>query len=130
MLICPGGGYHNLGWDVEGEEVAAWLNSLRITGVILKYRCPRRPGDVKGVPPLGPLKDAQRAVSLVRSRAKEWGIDPAKIGMVGFSAGGHLVGATATAFEKRPYAAIDDIDKRSCRPALAIRRYSAYVRPK
>ena len=71
MLICPGGGYHNLGWDVEGEEVAAWLNSVGMTGIILKYRCPRREGDVKGVPPIGPLKDAQRAVSMVRSKAKE-----------------------------------------------------------
>jgi acetyl esterase/lipase len=130
MLICPGGGYHNLGWDVEGEEVAAWLNSLGITGIILKYRCPRRPGDVKGVPPLGPLKDAQRAVSLVRGRAKEWGIDPAKIGMVGFSAGGHLVGATATNFEKRTYEPIDDIDKTSCRPDFAIMLYSGYFNPK
>ena len=70
MLICPGGGYHNLGWDVEGTEIAGWLNSICVTGIILKYRCPRRPGDEKGVPPLGPLMDAQRAVSLVRSRAK------------------------------------------------------------
>jgi len=88
MLICPGGGYHNLGWDVEGEEIAAWLNSIGMTGIILKYRCPRRPGDVQGVPPLGPLMDAQRAVSIVRSKAKEWGIDPKKIGMVGFRRAG------------------------------------------
>ncbi len=130
MLICPGGGYHNLGWDVEGEEVAAWLNSIGMTGIILKYRCPRRAGDVKGVPPLGPLKDAQRAVSLVRSKAKEWGIDPAKIGMVGFSAGGHLVGATATNFEKRAYEPIDDVDKLSCRPDFAVMLYSGYFSPK
>ena len=90
MLICPGGGYWDLYWELEGEEVAAWLNSVGITGVILKYRCPRRPGDVRGEPPLGPQLDAQRAVSLVRSRAVEWGIDPKRIGMVGFSAGGHL----------------------------------------
>jgi acetyl esterase/lipase len=128
MIICPGGGYHNLGWDVEGEEVAAWLNSQGITGVLLKYRCPRRPGDVKGQPPAGPLKDAQRAVSLVRSKAKEWGIDPGKIGMVGFSAGGHLVGATAAAFETRTYDAIDDVDKVSCRPDFAISLYSGYFK--
>jgi acetyl esterase/lipase len=130
MLICPGGGYHNLGWDVEGEEVAAWLNSVSITGIILKYRCPRRPGDVKGEPPLGPLKDAQRAVSLVRSKAKELGIDPKKIGMVGFSAGGHLVGATATNFAKRSYEPTDEIDKISCRPDFAIMLYSGYFKVK
>ena len=104
MLICPGGGYHALFWELEGEEVAAWLNAHGMTGIILKARCPRREGDVKGEPPLGPLLDAQRAVSLVRSRAGEWGIDPKKIGIVGFSAGGHLAFATATSFEKRLYA--------------------------
>src|ERR1700733_6297890 len=69
MLICPGGGYHNLFWELEGEEVAAWLNAHGMTGIILKYRCPSRPGDIKGEPPLGPQLDAQRAVSLVRSKA-------------------------------------------------------------
>jgi acetyl esterase/lipase len=130
MLICPGGGYHNLGWDVEGEEVAAWLNSVGITGILLKYRCPRRPGDVQGEPPLGPLKDAQRAVSLVRSRAREWGVDPGKIGMIGFSAGGHLVGATATNFEHRSYTPIDDIDRISCRPDFGVMLYSGYLKVK
>jgi acetyl esterase/lipase len=128
MLICPGGGYHNLGWDVEGEEIAGWLNANGIAGVILKYRCPRRAGDVKGEPPLGPLLDAQRAVSLVRHRAKEWGIDPGKIGMVGFSAGGHLVGACATNFEKRAYEPIDAIDQASCRPDFAQMLYSGYFK--
>jgi acetyl esterase/lipase len=130
MLICPGGGYHNLGWDVEGEEVAAWLNSIGVTGIILKYRCPRRSGDIKGEPPLGPLMDAQRAVSIVRSHAKEWGIDPKKIGMVGFSAGGHLAGAIATNFDKRTYDPIDDVDKISCRPDFAIMLYSGYLKVK
>jgi acetyl esterase/lipase len=129
-LICPGGGYHNLAWDREGEEVAEWLNSLGMTGIILKYRCPRRPGDVKGEPPAGPLKDAQRAVSLVRSKAKEWGIDPRRIGMIGFSAGGHLVGSTATNFEHRTYEPIDDVDKASCRPDFGIMAYSGYFKVK
>jgi acetyl esterase/lipase len=130
VLICPGGGYHNLAWDLEGEEVADWLNSLGVTGIILKYRCPRRPGDVKGEPAPGPLKDAQRAVSLVRSRAKEWGIDPRRIGMIGFSAGGHLVGSTATNFGKRSYEPIDGADKVSCRPDFGIMAYSGYFKRK
>src|SRR4029077_15438127 len=83
VLICPGGGYWNLYWELEGEEVAAWLNAHGITGILLKYRVPRRPDDTKGEPARRPLQDAQRAVSLVRSWAKELGIDPDRIGMVG-----------------------------------------------
>lgn len=130
MVICPGGGYHNLFWELEGEEVAAWLNSQGMAGIILKYRCPRRPGDIKGEPPLGPLMDAQRAVSLIRSRAAEWGIDPNRIGMVGFSAGGHLAVATATSFEKRTYEPIDAVDQVSCRPDFAVGCYSGYLKEK
>jgi acetyl esterase/lipase len=130
MLICPGGGYHNLFWELEGEEVAAWLNAHGMTGIILKYRCPRRAGDVKGEPPLGPQLDAQRAVSLVRSRAADWGIDPQRIGIVGFSAGGHLALATATSFEKRLYAPLDAIDTVSCRPDFAVCCYSGYLKDK
>src|SRR5205814_6221479 len=74
VVICPGGGYWNLYWQLEGEEVAAWLNSLGVTGIILKYRVPRRPDEPKGEPARRPLQDAQRAISLVRSRAAEWGI--------------------------------------------------------
>src|SRR2546421_8605551 len=116
MLICPGGGYWNLYWQLEGEEVAEWLNSLGVTGIILKYRVPRRSDEPQGEPARRPLQDAQRAVSLVRSRAGEWGIAPDRIGMVGFSAGGHLAIATATSFHQRTYDAVDDIDKLSCRP--------------
>src|SRR5262249_34413139 len=120
MIICPGGGYWNLYWQLEGEEVAHWLNSIGVTGILLKYRVPRRPDEPKGEPARRPLQDAQRAVSLVRSKAKEWGIDPNRIGIVGFSAGGHLAIATATGFEKRTYTATDDIDKVSCRPDFAV----------
>jgi acetyl esterase/lipase len=130
MIICPGGGYWDLYWELEGEEVAAWLNSRGMTGIILKYRCPRRPCDVRGEPPLGPLMDAQRAVSFVRSKAAEWGIDPKKIGMVGFSAGGHLALATATEFAKRKYEHIDKIDDISCRPDFAVMCYSGYLKAK
>jgi acetyl esterase/lipase len=130
MIICPGGGYWDLYWELEGEEVAAWLNSVGMTGIILKYRCPRRPGEDKTEPALGPQLDAQRAVSLVRSRAAEWGLNPKRIGMVGFSAGGHLALATATNFVKRLYEPFDLIDKVSCRPDFAVMCYAGYFKAK
>ncbi len=130
MLICPGGGYWDLYWQLEGEEVAAWLNSIGVTGIILKYRVPRRPDEPKGEPARRPLQDAQRAVSLVRSNATKWGINPQQIGMVGFSAGGHLAIATATNFDQRTYEPIDNVDKISCRPDFAIGVYSGYLKAK
>jgi acetyl esterase/lipase len=130
VLICPGGGYWNLYWELEGEEVAAWLNSLGVTGVVLKYRVPRRPDEPRGEPSRRPLQDAQRAISLVRSRAREWGIAPDRIGVVGFSAGGHLAVALATGFEKRTYEPVDDLDKVSCRPDFAVPVYSGYLKAK
>ena len=128
MIICPRGGYWDLFWDLEGEDVAAWLNAQGMAGIILKYRVPRRPGEVRGVPPPGPLMDAQRAVSIVRSRAAEWGIDPHRIGMVGFSAGGHLALATAISFPERRYPKLDEIDSVSCRPDFAVPCYSGYLK--
>jgi len=130
ILICPGGGYCNLYWQLEGEEIAEWLNSIGVTGVILKYRVPRRPDEPKSEPARRPLQDAQRAVSLIRSKAEEWRISPKRIGITGFSAGGHLAIATATNFEKRSYDPIDDIDKISCRPDFAIPVYSGYLKAK
>jgi acetyl esterase/lipase len=130
ILICPGGGYWNLYWQLEGEEVAAWLTAQGVTGILLKYRVPRRPDEPKGEPARRPLQDAQRAVSLVRSKAQEWGIDPKRIGVVGFSAGGHLAIATATGFEKRTYEPIDAIDRVSCRPDFAIAAYPGYLKAK
>jgi len=126
MMIMPGGGYRNLFWELEGEEVAAWLNANGMTGIILKYRVPFRPGETR--PPPGPLQDAQRALSLIRSRAAEWGIHPNRIGAVGFSAGGHLAIATATHFEKRTYTPIDSVDRVSPRPDFAIGCYSGYLK--
>jgi acetyl esterase/lipase len=115
-------------WQLEGEEVAAWLNSIGVTGIILKYRVPRRPDEPKGEPARRPLQDAQRAVRLVRSHAREWGLR--HIGMVGFSAGGHLVMAAATGFETRTYEPLDAVDTLSCRPDFAIAIYSGYLKAK
>ncbi len=129
MIICPGGGYWNLYWQLEGEEVAAWLNSIGVTGVILKYRVPRRPGEPEREPARRPLQDAQRAVSLVRSRG-EWGVDPHRIGIVGFSAGGHLAIATATNFRVRSYDPVDAVDRVSCRPDFAVLVYPGYLKTK
>ena len=130
IIICPGGGYWNLYWELEGEEVATWLNSIGVTGIVLKYRVPRRPGEIKTEPARRPLQDAQRAVSMVRSRSAEWEINPDRIGMIGFSAGGHLAIATATKFETRAYESKDQIDKASCRPDFAILAYPGYLKEK
>ncbi|MCC2669032.1 MAG: axeA1 3 [Armatimonadetes bacterium] len=127
VVIAPGGGYHILAWDLEGTEVAEWLNTLGITGIVLKYRVPRRPGDPSDQPPLQPLQDAQRALSLVRSKAKEWNLDPERIGILGFSAGGHLAARTATNSDRRAYDAIDDVDKVSCKANFAVLVYPAYL---
>jgi acetyl esterase/lipase len=130
VLIFPGGGYWDLYWELEGEDVAAWLNSLGITGVIVKYRVPRRPDDTQGEPARRPLQDAQRALRIVRSGAIEFDIDPRRIGVIGFSAGEHLAIATATSFEKRTYEPIDDLDRISSRPDFAIAAYSGYLKAK
>jgi acetyl esterase/lipase len=127
VVIAPGGGYRILAWDHEGEDVAAWLNSLGVTGVLLKYRVPRRPEWGTEGHPFGPLQDAQRALSLVRGKAKEWGIDPKRIGMLGFSAGGHLTALAATNFDQRAYEPIDETDKVSCRPDFAVIIYPGGV---
>lgn len=123
IIIAPGGGYTNLAWEHEGTMVGEWLQSIGVTGVLLKYRVPRRADAPKGEPPLGALQDAQRAISITRSKAKEWNIDPNRIGMLGFSAGGHLTAWAATNFDKRAYEAIDDTDKTNCRPDFAVLIY-------
>ena len=124
VLICPGGAYNILAWDLEGTEVCDWLNSLGVTGVVLKYRVPRREGLEKHT---APLQDAQRALGLVRSRAKELGLDPQRLGVLGFSAGGHLAAALSTGFDTRTYEPLDDADKASCRPDFTILIYPAYL---
>lgn len=124
VLICPGGGYGILAWDLEGTEVAEWLNSIGVTGIVLKYRVPRRKDRA---PHDAPLQDAQRAMSLVRSKADDFKIDPQRIGILGFSAGGHLSAATSTNYDKRNYEPLDEIDKVSCRPDFAVLVYPAYL---
>jgi acetyl esterase/lipase len=127
VLICPGGGYQSLSWDLEGEDVARWLNSIGVTGIILKYRVPRPLNNTPGQQPIGPLQDAQRAMSLVRAKAGEWHIDPQRIGIIGFSAGGHLATSVSCNFDKRSYEPIDEIEKQSCRPDFAVLLYPAYL---
>jgi acetyl esterase/lipase len=124
VLIFPGGGYNILAWNKEGTEVAEWLNSLGVTGVVLKYRVPARKGRERYA---APLQDAQRAVGLVRQHAAEWGIDPHRVGVLGFSAGGHLAAAVSTNFDARTYDPVDDADKQPCRPDFALLIYPAYL---
>jgi acetyl esterase/lipase len=122
LVVAPGGGYRMLAYQHEGTDVAAWLTSLGVTCVLLKYRVPRRPGDDDA---LLPLRDAQRAISLTRAKAADWGVDPARIGLLGFSAGGHLTIHAAT--QERAYEAVDDADKASCRPDFAVMIYPGGV---
>jgi len=124
VVICPGGGYNILAYNKEGTEVAEWLNSIGVAGVVVKYRVPRRADLPKHQ---APLQDAQRAVSLVRTHAKDWGINPDRIGVLGFSAGGHLAAATATNFDQRSYTPVDAADQASCRPDFAVLVYPAYL---
>ena len=124
VVVCPGGGYNILAWDLEGTEVCEWLNSLGVNAVLLKYRVPRR----KGLPPHhAPLQDAQRTMSYVRAHAKQWDLDPQRIGILGFSAGGNLAAMTSMHFAKRNYEGIDDIDQISSRPDFSILIYPAYL---
>ncbi len=124
VVVFPGGGYHILAMDLEGTEVCEWLNSIGVTAVLVKYRVPKRAGLEKHT---APLQDAQRAISLVRSRAGEFGIDPKRIGVIGFSAGAHLCAALAASTEQRTYPAVDDVDKVGCRPDFSFLIYPAYL---
>ncbi len=117
-------------WQLEGEEVAAWLNSHGITGVVLKYRVPRRADEPKGEPARRPLQDAQRAIRILRHRATELAVRPDRIGVIGFSAGGHLAIAAATRFDDQTYPPQDALDKVSCRPDFAVSVYPGYLKAK
>ncbi len=130
VVVFPGGGYQTLAIDLEGTEVCDWLTSKGVTCVLSKYRVP---GDAvkphSGAYPNSPvaLEDAQRTIRLVRFHASEWGIDPNKIGVLGFSAGGHLVAAMSTLFAKRLYARVDAVDEVSCRPDFAVAIYPGHM---
>jgi acetyl esterase/lipase len=119
LIICPGGGYGHLAIDKEGTKIAEWLNSFGVTAFVLRYRH-HGTGHMHPIPML----DGQRAVRTVRSRAGEWDIDPAKIGVMGFSAGGHLASTLGTHFDDGDPAAKDPIDRASCRPDFMILCYS------
>ncbi len=130
VVVFPGGGYQILAIDLEGTEVCDWLTSKGIACVLLKYRVPGEGMYPKSGPyPESPmaLEDAQRTVGLVRFHAAEWHIDPHKIGVLGFSAGGHLSAAMSTHFEKRLYPAVDAADKESCRPDFAVVLYPGHL---
>ena len=134
IIVFPGGGYQILAIDLEGTEVCDWLTSKGITCVLLKYRVPNtgpawnqpcgcdlRTGSSR------PLEDAQRTVGLVRFHAAQWGIDPHKIGVLGFSAGGHLVAAVSTHFDRREYPAVDAADQESSRPDFVVALYPGHL---
>lgn len=124
VVVCPGGGYHILALDLEGAEVCEWLNSIGVTGILLKYRVPSRAGLDKHT---ASLQDAQRALSFVRFHASEWHITTNRIGILGFSAGGHLSAAASTRFDQRAYEMVDEADAASCRPDFALLIYPAYL---
>ena len=124
IVVFPGGGYRILAIDLEGTEVCDWLNSEGITCVLLKYRVPDTGPYPKSA---APLQDAQRALGIVRAHAAEWNIDPHRIGVLGFSAGGHLAAALSTHFDKRIYDPIDAADELSCRPDFAVIIYPGYL---
>jgi acetyl esterase/lipase len=124
VIVCPGGGYNILAWDLEGTEVAEWLNSIGVTALVLKYRVPKRENFPNHE---APLMDGQRAVSLVRSKASELSIDPGRIGMLGFSAGGHLTAAACIRHESRQYETIDAVDDVSCRPDFGVVIYPGLI---
>lgn len=126
VVVFPGGGYNVLAMDLEGTEACDWLTSKGITCVLLKYRVPcEKSGPYRNC--LTALQDAQRTVGLVRFHAAKWNIDPRRIGVMGFSAGGHMVVAISTQFDKRLYQAVDAADSESCRPDFAVALYPGHL---
>lgn len=125
VVVFPGGGYHILAMDLEGTEVCDWLNGIGMHAVLVKYRVPRPPS---GPPHRKALQDAQRAMGMVRNHARAWGIRADRVGVLGFSAGGHLAAAlTASALQPRAYAAVDEADTLSCLPDFQLLIYPGYL---
>lgn len=120
VIVCPGGGHYILAYDHEGTEVAEWLAKNGVTGIVLKYRVPARDQNKRW---LAAVQDAQRAVRVVRGRASEWSLDPKRIGILGFSAGGETAGLTALLHTQSQYAAIDKLDEVSARPDFGVLIY-------
>ena len=121
VIICPGGGYARLAYDWEGSDIARWLSSQGIAAFVLKYRLPGTSSNI--TPYKSPLMDAQRAMRLVRYHAENWNLDPGKIGIMGFSAGGHLASTLSTHFDFDDSTSTDPIEKESCRPDFSILMY-------
>jgi len=124
IVVFPGGGYQILSVDLEGTEVCDWLTSIGVNCVLLKYRVPDSGPYPKSA---AALQDAQRAMGLVRQHAAEWGIDPHRVGVLGFSAGGHLAAAISNIYDKRVYDPIDAADQLSCKPDFAVVMYPGYL---
>ena len=136
VVVLPGGGFEVLAIDLEGTEVCDWLTSKGVTCVLLKYRVPSEPYDSKcdcrpddQATSTQSLEDLQRTMGLVRLHAREWHVDPHKIGVLGFSAGGYLAAEISTKFRQRLYAAVDDADKESARPDFAVLVYPGHLTP-
>jgi acetyl esterase/lipase len=127
VLVCPGGAYNILAADLEGTEVCEWLNSIGITGVLLKYRVPKKGALEKHTIA---FQDGQRAMGVIRSRAKEWHLNPRRIGVIGFSAGGHLAALLSDNPEPRTYNRVDEADAHGCRPDFTLLVYPAYLTEK
>lgn len=121
VVICPGGGYQILAYDWEGSDIARWLNSEGIAACVLKYRLPGSKSNI--VPHKSPLMDAQRAMRMVRAHAEKWNIDTGKVGIMGFSAGGHLASTLSTHFDAGDPTSTDPVEQESCRPDFSVLVY-------
>ncbi len=123
VIICPGGAYKHLAYDLEGTEIAKWFNEQGITAILLRYTVPTKNGG-------SAFYDLQRAINVVRHRADGWNIDKTRVGIIGFSAGGHMAARISTDWKERVYDAVDEADNESLRPDFAILAYPAYLSDK